>query len=96
MTNVSFHRLVQSDLENAANYYRSVSPALAEEFVEQFRKAIAAAAQNPTHFPLVGPLRRVKLKRFPFHALFEIHPGNIRVLLLRHDKRHPDFELSRR
>jgi hypothetical protein len=38
----------------------------------------------------------VKLKRFPYDVLFEIRSAEeVRVLCVRHEKRHPHFGLGR-
>jgi hypothetical protein len=39
--------------------------------------------------------RRANLKRFPYHLLYELHPTSLRVVLVRHNKRHPQYGLPR-
>ena len=38
---------------------------------------------------------RANLKRFPYHFLFKELPDGIRVMLVRHHRRHPDFGVER-
>ncbi|MBE7502104.1 MAG: type II toxin-antitoxin system RelE/ParE family toxin [Verrucomicrobiales bacterium] len=60
------------------------------------RAIIAAAAANPLRFhPVAHGFRRANLKRFPFHVLYEVGTDTVRVLLVRHHKRHPDYGLPR-
>jgi hypothetical protein len=41
-------------------------------------------------------IRRVKLKRFPYEVLFEIRSEEeVRVLCVRHEKRHSQYGLGR-
>jgi hypothetical protein len=46
--------------------------------------------------PLDYGFRRANLKRFSNHFLYDIHPAFIRVMIVRHHKRHPDFGLDRK
>jgi hypothetical protein len=50
-----------------------------------------AGAQLASEF-----LRRVNLNRFPYHFLYRIAGDHIRVLVVRHHRRHPNVGLSRR
>ena len=54
------------------------------------------SADNPLRFHLADRgFRRANLKRFPYHMLYEIRPDALRVMLVRHNKRHPDYGLRR-
>jgi len=46
------------------------------------------------HFDRSG-LRRCNLERFPYHFLYDIRGEYVRVWVLRHDRRNPDFGLDR-
>jgi hypothetical protein len=39
---------------------------------------------------------RVNLRRFPYHFLFRIVGDSVRILVVRHDRRHPSFGIRRR
>jgi len=80
----------------ALAYYREISPDLAESFYQEFLAGIAKVVENPKtfHFDACG-LRRCNLERFPFHFLYDIRSGHIRVWVLRHDKRRPGFGTAR-
>jgi plasmid stabilization system protein ParE len=95
---VRYHRLVDRDAGRAFRYYREEGGMdLAERFYKEFTRRIAEAAVHPKRFPpLDSGLRRANLRRFPYHFLYRMQPGTITVLVLRHDKSHPDRGLKRK
>jgi addiction module RelE/StbE family toxin len=93
---VAYHPLVRRDVLEIQNYYREISPELAREFQEELRDTIDLAAENPQRFHLTGQgFRRANLSRFPYHVLYEVHADLVRVMVVRHHKRHPRFGLDR-
>jgi toxin ParE1/3/4 len=96
--NVIYDRRIQNDLRAALSYYDSEGgPALGDRFFAEAEHAIAKVLARPQTFHFAAPgLRRVALKSFPYHFLYEEKAGAIRFLVLRHDKRHPSFGLRRR
>jgi len=93
---VVYHPLVQQDVAEVLAYYHKVSERLANEFHDELRSMINEASENPLKFPPVEQgFRRVNLKRFPYHVLYEVRPDEIRVMLVRHHKRHPRYGLDR-
>jgi len=93
---VIFHPLVKRDLAEALKYYDGVASRLADEFEAEVRLVIAKAAKNPLRNHLVGRgFRRANLPRFPYHVLYEIHDDVLRVMHVRHNKRHPNYGMER-
>jgi hypothetical protein len=45
------------------------------EFYAEFRQRVTAAGERPYSFPESGRFRRVNLRTFPHHFLFEIAEG---------------------
>jgi plasmid stabilization system protein ParE len=94
---VKYHPLVRHDVLEAARKYHDISPRLAEEFDEELKATIARAADHPLRFhPADRGFRRANLKRFPYHFLYDAQPNFIRIMIVRHHKRHPAFGLDRR
>jgi plasmid stabilization system protein ParE len=95
---IVYHPKVYSDLSAIMRYYEEVATAaLADEFYREFKLAVKHAAQRPESFRVrARDLRRVNLPRFPFHFLFRIVDDSIRVLVVRHHKRHPSLGIRRR
>jgi plasmid stabilization system protein ParE len=93
---VVYHPLVSRDVAEALTYYRQIAARLADEFHAELRATIDRAAENPLRFHLADQgFRRANLNRFPYHILYEVRPNDIRVMLVRHHKRHPQYGLPR-
>jgi plasmid stabilization system protein ParE len=96
---LTFHRLIQKDLRSALSYYEDAAgPQLAKRFYEEFEGLAAAIEQNPRRFHgLPGsPLRRANFRAFPYHLLFRETADGVRILVLRHHRRHPDYAMGRK
>ena len=93
---VRFHRRVQADLDEILKKYYEISRELGEDFFAEFQIGINKTIENPQrfHFDRSG-LRRCNLDRFPYHFLYDIRGDFIRIWVLRHDHRNPDFGLER-
>ncbi len=95
---IVYHPKVYSDLSAIMQYYEEVATAaLADEFYHEFKLAVKEAAHRPESFRIrAHGLRRVNLSRFPFHFFFRIVDDSIRILVVRHHKRHPSLGVRRR
>jgi len=94
---VSFHRLIQKDLRSALDYYETEGgEILADRFFEDVESTVERITGNPrlSHF-VEGDFRRAALTVFPYHFLYKESGNRIKILVLRHDKRHPSFGLRR-
>ncbi len=88
---LEFHRLVASDVSRIMRYYEEVAGSqLADNFYEELRTSFLKTAEAPELSPIGdADLRRVNLRRFPYHFLFRITGDAVRVLVVRHHKRDP-------
>ena len=79
-------------------YYEEVAGReLADEFYAELRRGFEESAVRPTSFAIYERnLRRVNLKRFPYHFLFRIAGDAVRILVVRHHRRHPSVGITRR
>jgi toxin ParE1/3/4 len=93
-----YHRSVPRDVSEVLAYYDEVGgPELGDAFFSEFMAHVAQVIEHPTRFhPIEGDLRRANLDRFPYHFLFRVHDGTIRVLVLRHHHRNPGFGIQRK
>ena len=93
-----FHRAVQADLRLALEYFdREGGTKLGDRFFAEVQAAKDRIAAGPTRFGFFkDDMRRAKLRVFRYHFLFRIGRDEVRVLVLRHNRRHPEFGLSRR
>ncbi len=92
-----YHPFVQRDVSAILAYYEGISAQLADGFWDEFMAATESIQEYPTrhHFDASG-LRRCNLHRFPYHILFRITGGRIRVLTVRHHRRHSRHGTGRR
>jgi plasmid stabilization system protein ParE len=94
---VVYHPAVQQDVSRILRHYDSINDRLGDEFWEELNSLIKKTAGNPQHFHFEArDLRRVNLRRFPYHFLFREIPGGIRITVVRHQKQHPERGIERR
>ena len=91
------HRKLRSDIDEIMDYYeRAGHPELAQDFYRELRGFMPDAARRPDRYHLFkADLRRVNLKRFPYHFLFRVAGDCVRIFVVRHHRRHPDYSLER-
>ncbi|GAA5136338.1 type II toxin-antitoxin system RelE/ParE family toxin [Prosthecobacter algae] len=96
---LTFHTRVQGEVNEAVEWYEKQSEGLGSDF---FTKVLEGLNQVEAHPERCGfwlaskSVRRLKLKRFPYDLLYEIRKDRIKILCLRHEKRHPNFGAQRR
>lgn len=93
-----FQRLVQRDMNEILRYYQNeVGEVVADRFYHTFLQVAERALGNPQYFhPVSDLLRRAPIPGFPYHFLYRNISNGIRILVLRHDQRHPSFGLRRK
>ena len=95
---VILHPKIHSDVDAIMEYYERVaSRELADDFYAELREFIVQAAERPESFSVrERDLRRANLHRFPYPFLFRIVGDALRILVVRHHRRHPSFGVHRR
>ena len=95
---VEYHPLTVSDLNNAVAYYNQQRPGLGDELRVEVYAAIGRVRSNSSRYVVVEHgIRRCLVHRFPYAVLFRlIRDDSIRVLVIRHHRRHPNFGRDRR
>lgn len=91
------HPLVHVDIAEAMEFYERVGGAkLAADFFYEYERVLQRILGRPMSFPTwKSVLRRAIFSRFPFQILYSIESTHIFVLVIRHERRHPDFGLNR-
>jgi plasmid stabilization system protein ParE len=98
MKRLRFHIRVQKEVDEAVRWYDNQSAGLGGDFYDKFSDALSQIASHPEGFAFwlrSNTIRRAKLRRFPYDLLFEIRPDAVRIVCLRHEKRHPGFGMGR-
>lgn len=91
------HPGAESDLLDAAGFYeREGSPALAARFIGEFKRVCELLATHPD----IGTARSrgnrgVSLNMFPYTIIYRVVGDDIRVLVVKHDKRRPSYGATR-
>jgi toxin ParE1/3/4 len=93
---VEYHPLTVSDLNDAVAYYNSQRTGLGEALRSEVLAAIERIRANPALYAVVEQeIRRSFVHRFPYSILFRSRGETIRILVIRHHRRHPSFGLGR-
>jgi hypothetical protein len=94
---LSFHPLVQKDINAILRRYDAISTKLGDQFFAELIAAFDTVLRNPQRGHIEkGDIRRLNLAEFPFHFLYRLLPGRVRVVIVKHHKRHPQLGLRRR
>jgi len=96
---LSFHPGVQADVNAILAYYdEQGGERLADRFYEDLTARFRDILEHPQKFPfyLGNKLkRRARLHRFPYLILYRILPDRVRVTVVKHEKRHPNYGSAR-
>ena len=95
---VEYHPFSVSDLNDAVAYYNQQRVELGDELRFEVYAAVDRVLSNPTQYPVTDyGMRRCLVHRFPYSVLFRlINKNTIRILVVRHQGRHPKFGIDRR
>jgi plasmid stabilization system protein ParE len=89
---VTYHPDAEAELREAATYYESQNPGTADRLLREFDALVVQIAAAPERWPIVeGDLRRRVMKRFPYGVYYRVSGDGIRILVVKHHKRHPDY-----
>lgn len=93
---VGYHPAVQRDVSRILRHYDRISPRLGDAFWKELMAMIEAARVAPERFHAVERgRRRANLRRFPYHFLYRIVGDGIRIVVVRHHRRHPSLGMQR-
>jgi toxin ParE1/3/4 len=90
-----------AELDEAALWYEQRRNGLGIEFLEAIDNALAFIGRFPQTgtvvpgVPLDLPVRRIPVRRFPFHVIYLELPDAIQILAFAHDRRSPGYWRSR-
>jgi toxin ParE1/3/4 len=87
-----YHPEAEAELVEAAEFYEARSPELAERFLREFDAAVAEVQASPGLWAVVeGDLRCHTIRRFPFSIYYRVLEDELRILVVNHHSRHPDY-----
>lgn len=91
------HPELANDIREVAMHYAEISERVLSVFWQELDAVLASVERNPRshHFDTCG-LRRANFRKFPYHLLYEVDDDVIYMVVLRHDRRQPDYGIDRR
>ncbi|MBI3155287.1 MAG: type II toxin-antitoxin system RelE/ParE family toxin [Burkholderiales bacterium] len=93
----SIHRLAEQDLRDAAGFYRREAGAgVALRFLAEFERIVDLLVSEPgIGTPTADGRQAFPLAGFPYSVIYRQLGDEIRVLVVRHQRRDPGFGDSR-
>ena len=78
-------------------YSDSASEVVASQFWDELSESLEhIRSDSISHHYDPSGLRRLNMKRFPYHILFEELEDRVRVQVVRHNSRNPSFGMHRK
>lgn len=96
--NRSIHRFASEDLADAVRFYKSeAGVGLARRFLTEFERVARLLEQHPHIGTPTADGRRVhSLTDFPYAVIYRQDDAGLRILVVRHQSRDPDYGDRRR
>lgn len=89
---ISYHPEAEAELLEAAQYYEEQLPGLGLRFLEEYETAVAMIVDAPDRWQTVeSDVKRYIMRRFPYGIYYRIAGGTLRILVVKHHRRHPDY-----
>jgi plasmid stabilization system protein ParE len=95
---IRYHPLARIDVAEIVQYYETEAGLdVAVEFFADLTQSIQFVRHNPYAFPIIGDnIRRCLLLRFPYQINYELlEESTIKILIVKHQSRHPRFGTER-
>ena len=94
---LSFHPFVQKDINAILRHYDAISTRIGDQFFAELTAEFDSVLRNPQKgHPWSADIRRWNLTAFPFHFLYRVLSDRVRVIIVKHHKRHPQLGARRR
>jgi plasmid stabilization system protein ParE len=92
------HRDAEVDLVDAVRFYRrEAGRAVANRFLDEFERVAELLVSNPNLGTTTGDQRRgFPLHGFPYSIIYRAVEGGMRILVVRHQHRDPEYGERRR
>jgi len=98
--NVTYNKLVQVEINKICDYYDDCAYLLGDKFFVELISAIEAIKQQPLRWPPIeinSDKRKGRIKNFPYVIVYRvIDAANLRILVVKHQKRRPNFGMRRK
>lgn len=98
---VRFEDEADAEYRHAGRWYEGRRSGLGVEFFDAVDTAVRQIVDLPRagarvpRLPTTLPVRRLPVKRFPYHVVYLETPAAIRILAVAHDRRKPGYWKNR-
>jgi len=87
-----YHPEAEAELIEAAAFYEAQLTGLGGRFLRDFDATLAEVQASPRRWAVVtGDLRSHSMRRFPFAIYYRSYDDELRILVVKHHSRHPDY-----
>lgn len=94
---ISIHETAEAEINEAADFYDLENPGLGSIFINEIEKAVGLILEYPEAALLLrGKVRKKPLLKFPYALIYSVHPQEIRLVAVAHQKRRPFYWRGRR
>lgn len=89
---LSYHPAAEAELAEAARFYERKMPGLGARFRAEFDSAVVRILATPDRWRILEKdIRRFLMRRFPYSILYRVEGEVVRILVVKHHRRHPDY-----
>jgi toxin ParE1/3/4 len=89
---VAYHAAAETEVIEAARFYEQKLPGLGRRFLDEFDAAVQQISTAPHRWhPVDGVRRRFLMPRFPFGIYYRLADDELRILVVKHHRRHPGY-----
>ena len=89
---LSYHPDAEAELAEAASFYERKMPGLGTRFRTDVDAAVTKILEAPERWRILEKdIRRFLMRRFPYSILYRMAGEEVRILVVRHHSRHPDY-----
>jgi plasmid stabilization system protein ParE len=90
----------EAEMAEAARWYETHRAGLGAEFLDAVDGAVTRIAETPQMRSMVPrisdvAIRRMPVRRFPYHVVYLQLPNRLQVLAIAHDRRRPGYWVGR-
>jgi toxin ParE1/3/4 len=76
----------------AARFYNQRVPGLGADFLGEVNQGVMIILEKPNRWRQIeAGIRRYSIKRFPYTLFYRIELDKVRILAVKHHRRHPDY-----
>ena len=87
-----YHPEAEAEIVRAARYYEKRVEGLGARFLSEFEATATRILEAPERWRLLeGDVRRCLMRRFPYGIYYRVDTDEVRILVVKHHSRHPDY-----